>query len=179
MAQTTLSQPSALTRPVHPGRFKFLIGGLAVIGAIVLLVVNTLPSTMQYYYTVDELYAKGSAVTGQNIRASGAVLGDSITYDPTTLEITFEMVHVPGDMAAAEKAGGLAQLLHQAVTTPGAQKIRVHYVGPKPDLLRREAQAIVTGRLGDDGVFYADELLLKCPTRYEDVPGHPPSATGG
>jgi hypothetical protein len=24
--------------------------------------------------------------------------------------------------------------------------------------------------VGDDGVFYADELLLKCPTRYESVP---------
>jgi cytochrome c-type biogenesis protein CcmE len=23
--------------------------------------------------------------------------------------------------------------------------------------------------LGEDGVFYADELLLKCPTKYEEV----------
>jgi cytochrome c-type biogenesis protein CcmE len=30
----------------------------------------------------------------------------------------------------------------------------------------------MTGELGDDGVFYADELLLKCPTKYEEaVPG--------
>jgi cytochrome c-type biogenesis protein CcmE len=42
------------------------------------------------------------------------------------------------------------------------------YTGPRPDLLRHEAQAIVTGRMGEDGVFYADELLLKCPTRYEE-----------
>ena len=39
----------------------------------------------------------------------------------------------------------------------------------KPDLLRGEAQAIMTGKLGDDGVFYADELLLKCPTKYEEA----------
>jgi cytochrome c-type biogenesis protein CcmE len=38
-------------------------------------------------------------------------------------------------------------------------------------LLKNEAQAIDTGKLGQDGVVYADELLLKCPTRYEqDVP---------
>ena len=37
-----------------------------------------------------------------------------------------------------------------------------------PDLLRHEAQAIITGRMGDDGVFYADELLIKSPTRYEE-----------
>jgi cytochrome c-type biogenesis protein CcmE len=45
--------------------------------------------------------------------------------------------------------------------------MQVVYVGPKPDLLKNEAQAIVTGKVGADGVFYADELLLKCPTRYD------------
>jgi len=34
--------------------------------------------------------------------------------------------------------------------------------------LTNEAQAIMTGSLGEDGVFYADELLLKCPSRYEE-----------
>ena len=47
--------------------------------------------------------------------------------------------------------------------------MKVVYVGLKPDLLRNEAQAIMTGHLGAHGVFYADELLLKCPTRYEEV----------
>jgi cytochrome c-type biogenesis protein CcmE len=45
----------------------------------------------------------------------------------------------------------------------------VVYVGVKPDLLRNEAQAIVTGSVGADGVFHAEELLLKCPTRYEEA----------
>jgi cytochrome c-type biogenesis protein CcmE len=26
----------------------------------------------------------------------------------------------------------------------------------------------MTGKIGEDGVFYADELLLKCPTKYEE-----------
>jgi len=45
----------------------------------------------------------------------------------------------------------------------------VVYIGPKPDLLRDEAQAIMTGHMAADGIFYADELLLKCPTRYEQA----------
>jgi cytochrome c-type biogenesis protein CcmE len=45
----------------------------------------------------------------------------------------------------------------------------IKYVGPLPDLLRNEAQAIVTGKLGEDGIFHADELLLKCPTKYEEA----------
>jgi cytochrome c-type biogenesis protein CcmE len=27
----------------------------------------------------------------------------------------------------------------------------------------------MTGHLGDDGIFYADELFLKCPSRYEEA----------
>ena len=40
--------------------------------------------------------------------------------------------------------------------------------------LKNEAQAIVVGKLGADGVFYADELLLKCPTRYDQAQGATP-----
>jgi cytochrome c-type biogenesis protein CcmE len=36
-------------------------------------------------------------------------------------------------------------------------------------LLRDEAQAIVTGHLGQDGIFRANELLLKCPTKYQEA----------
>jgi cytochrome c-type biogenesis protein CcmE len=37
-----------------------------------------------------------------------------------------------------------------------------------PDLLQNEAQAIMTGKLDANGVFHANEVLLKCPTRYAD-----------
>ena len=60
-------------------------------------------------------------------------------------------------------------VLHQAVIDPTRSRMKVVYTGPKPDLLRDEAQAIMTGKLGEDGVFYADELLLKCPTKYEEA----------
>ena len=75
--------------------------------------------------------------------------------------------------------GGLAEVLHQAVNDPTAPKLQVEYNGVKPDLLRNEAQAIMTGKLGEDGVFYAEELLLKCPTKYEDaVPGQTGNSGG-
>jgi cytochrome c-type biogenesis protein CcmE len=96
-------------------------------------------------------------------------MGSSITYDPKTLTITFEMANISNDNNAITAAGGLAVALHKAVINPNASHLKVVYVGPKPDLLKDEAQAIVTGKLGADGVFHADELLLKCPTRYQDA----------
>ena len=105
----------------------------------------------------------------KNLRVAGAVIGDTIQYDPATLTLTFEVAHVSGDNAQLESEGGLADALHQAVLDPSRQRMTVVYVGPKPDLLRNEAQAIVTGHVGADGIFYADELLLKCPTKYEEA----------
>jgi cytochrome c-type biogenesis protein CcmE len=150
-------------------RTKFLIGGLLILAAVAYLIASSTVAAAQYFLTVDEVKAKGSEVIGKNLRVSGAVIGDTIQYDPQTLKLTFEVAHVPGDNKEVEAQGGLAAVLHAAVTDPTRSRLKVVYIGPKPDLLRNEAQAIMTGHLGSDGVFYADELLLKCPTRYEEA----------
>jgi cytochrome c-type biogenesis protein CcmE len=151
------------------GRLKFILGGLLIIAAVVYLIVSSTRASAQYFLTVDEAIAKGDKVAGRDLRLSGAVIGDSIQYEPETLTLTFAIAHVPGDNQDIEAQGGLAEALHEAVMDPSRKRMTVQYVGVKPDLLRNEAQAIVTGRLDQDGVFQADELLLKCPTKYEEA----------
>ena len=151
------------------GRSKFIIGGLLILAAVVYLIFSSTAQAAEYFMTVDEIKAQGDSVLDRNLRLSGAVLGDSIQYDPQTLTLTFEVAHVPGDNADIEAQGGLAAVLHAAVSDPTRQRIKVVYVGPMPDLLRNEAQAIMTGHLGADGIFYAEELLLKCPTKYAEA----------
>lgn len=148
---------------------KFFIGGLMILGAVVFLIWNATAANQEFFMTVDELNAKGETVIDRNLKVSGAVIGDTIQYDAKTLTLTFEVAHVPGDNSEIESLGGLAEVLHQAVMDPSRSRMTVIYEGPMPDLLRNEAQAIVTGRLGENGVFYADELLLKCPTKYEEA----------
>lgn len=148
---------------------KFVIGGIFILGAVVFLIWTATAQNAEYFYTIDELNAKGAGAVDKSLRVSGAVIGDSIQYDAQSLTLSFEVAHVPADNLAIESEGGLAEVLHQAVLDPSRARIKVVYVGPKPDLLRNEAQAIMTGRMGEDGVFYAEELLLKCPTRYEEA----------
>ncbi len=151
------------------GRSKFLIGGLLVLAAVVYLIVSSMSANAEYFLTVEEVRAQAEKMVGKNLRVSGAVIGDTIQYDADTLTLTFEVAHVPGDNAEIEAQGGLAAVLHAAVMDPSLPRLRVAYTGPKPDLLQNEAQAIMTGHLGEDGIFYADELLLKCPTKYEEA----------
>jgi len=129
-------------------------------------------TTAQYFLTVEELTRMGDEALGKNLTVSGAVLGDTIVYDAMGPSVTFTVVHVPGDPQEVEQAGGLAQVLHEATLDTGRPQLEIVYDSVKPDLLQHEAQAIVRGRLAPDGRFLADDLLLKCPTRYEeDVPG--------
>jgi len=148
---------------------KFVLGGILILGAVVFLIWSSTKATQEYFLTVDELNAKGSSIVDKNLRVSGAVIGDTIQYDAQSLTLSFEVAHVPGDNAELETEGGLAVALHEAVIDPSRPRMKVVYIGPKPDLLRDEAQAIMTGHVGKDGVFYAEELLLKCPTRYEEA----------
>ncbi|MCB0118878.1 MAG: cytochrome c maturation protein CcmE [Anaerolineales bacterium] len=150
-------------------RNKFLIGGALILAAVVYLIASSTSASAEYFMTVDELNQEGASAVNKSVRLSGAVIGDTIQYDSANLMLTFEVAHVPGDNNEIEAEGGLAAVLHAAVIDPSRSRIKVSYEGVMPDLLRNEAQAIMTGKLGDDGVFHAEELLLKCPTKYEEA----------
>jgi cytochrome c-type biogenesis protein CcmE len=150
---------------------KFIIGGLFILAAVLFLIISSTLANSQYFMTVEELAANQVANVNKSIRISGAVIGNTIDYDSKTLTLKFVVAHVPGSNKEIDAQGGLAAALHAAVTDADRPRLQVVYNGPIPDLLKDEAQAIMTGKLGQDGVFYADELLLKCPSKYEeDVP---------
>ena len=130
---------------------KYLLGLALIAAAVVFLIVTSMSANAQYFYTVDELRSKGQGIVDQNVRVSGAVVNSS-----TKFEVRDNQPYLEFEIADADKAG---------TQTP----LRVVYNGPKPDLIEEpQAQAIVEGHLGADGSFHADNLLLKCPSRYEE-----------
>lgn len=162
----TASEKNKTSLTVKTEKTKFLVGGLLLLTAVLYLVVSGMNTGAQYFITVDELMTNPSYL-GQTVRISGAVIGDTIQYDGTTLSLRFTIAHIP------KETDNLALTLHEAVLDPSAQRLNISMENQvMPDLLQHEAQAILSGKLGEDGVFYASELLLKCPSRYEEaVPG--------
>ncbi len=152
-----------------PSRSKFIVGGLIILAAVVYLIISSTSAGAQYFFTVDELYDKGESAYGTPARVAGAVIGETIEYDAENLTLRFTVAHMPADNEILDEEGGLAEALYRAVNDPSRKRLQVVYYGVKPDLLQHEAQAIMTGQLGEDGVFVADELLLKCPTRYDEA----------
>ena len=153
------------------GRAKFVIGGLLIVAAIVYLIISSTQANSEFFLTINEVMSRKPELvsSARDVRVSGAVMGDSIKYDPQTLTLTFTVANIPNDNKQIDAQGGLAAVLHAAVVDKNADHLSVVYKGVKPDLLKDEAQAIMTGRIGSDGVFTANELLLKCPTKYEEA----------
>lgn len=151
-ATWTNTQDTALLER-KSSRVKFIIGGALLIAAIIYLVVNAMSGNTQLYKTVEEFYAEQDQLVGRDLRIAGWVIGDSIQYtqiDATTSRLEFDIV--------------------DDLSNPGQ---RLHIVAmnePKPDLLQNEAQALVEGH-AENGIFMANQggLLLKCPTRYEEL----------
>jgi cytochrome c-type biogenesis protein CcmE len=151
---TTDSDRLASLEGPQSNRLKFVVGGVFLVGAIIFLVVNAMRGNTQLYKTVEEFHTEQNQLVGRDLRVAGWVIGDSIQYtqiDSTSSRLEFDIV--------------------DDLQNPGQ---RLHVVAlnePKPDLLQHEAQALVEGRAGEGGVFMANPggLLLKCPTRYEEM----------
>jgi cytochrome c-type biogenesis protein CcmE len=161
----------ARRQPASAGRAKFIIGGVLIIAAIVYLIISSTQANSEFFLTINEVMSRKSELvaSSRDVRVSGAVIGDTIKYDPQTLTLTFTVANIPNDNKLIDTQGGLAAVLHAAVVDKNVEHLAVVYKGVKPDLLKDEAQAIMTGRVGADGVFTANELLLKCPTKYQEA----------
>jgi cytochrome c-type biogenesis protein CcmE len=154
-----------LARGQRSERLKFLIGGLLILTAVIALVFSGMLTGTRFFISVEELLAD-PAMAGQSVRITGAVIGPTInidTSDPSNTIIEFTVAHV------ATNPSNLADALNVSANDPGATQLKVYVSGqPKPELLQHEAQAILTGTLGEDGVFYASAMQFKCPSRFED-----------
>ena len=143
MAQSTVTPSVQIAGRAANKKIKFIIGGVVIALAIVFLIYTGVQSTAAYFYTVDELYAKGVAVENQTVRVSGKVDAATIEFNNRDLLLTFD------------------------VTSETSQHMHVVFNGPKPDQMREGAEAIIEGKY-DGQTFTAQNLLLKCPSRYEE-----------
>ncbi|MDY7041387.1 MAG: cytochrome c maturation protein CcmE, partial [Chloroflexota bacterium] len=119
-----------------------IIGGVIITLAIGWLIVSSVGGASSYYLTVAELRAEGPSERIR--RVSGIIVGESIDWNPGELELKFEI---------ADDSGRLPVIYH----------------GAKPDMFRDGAEAVVEGKYAEDGVFRASELLLQCPSKYEEA----------
>ncbi len=125
--------------------------------------------TFQYFQTLDEFLAssaRSDAAVGKALRVHGYVALGSIDRNLEAKQVRFKVQNDP-----PHKSG------------PNASTLSVLFQGLEtPDLFQDGADVVVEGTLainGTDRIFLADNVLAKCPSKFEanaEVPqGNPTS----
>lgn len=124
-------------------RAKFLIGGVVVVAVIAAVIATSFGGSTSEYLTIAQAKAL-SPEQPRNSRVAGAIVPDSVNYSTRDLLLTFQITDSTGTLSIA-------------------------YRGPKPDMLVDAVEAVAIGQYDSTAqVFSADELLMKCPSKYEE-----------
>ena len=121
---------------------KFIFGAAIIALASGYLIVSSIVGSLAYYLTVEEVKAQGPSE--RTVRVAGTVVGETIEWNAPELMLRFKIADASGSLA-------------------------VSYNGPRPDMLRGGAEAVVEGKYIEGGYFEASNLLLKCPSKYEEA----------
>lgn len=117
-----------------------------IVGTLTWLALGGVSETSTYYKEVSEIQKMGAEAQAKRLRVGGDVVPGSIKRDGAKVLFTLSQ---------------------------GANTINVVYTGtdPIPDTFRDQAMAVVDGKVGPDGVFYAKAIQAKCASKYQAKPG--------
>jgi len=124
------------------GRYlRFGVAILVIVAAMSYLAFTGIQESKSYYVTIKELQGMGNQAHAKRLRVAGLV--------------------VPGSIRR-QGVGADFQIDEQGL------KLQVAYRGsePPPDTFKDNAQALVEGVYGSDGVFHAQQIQAKCASKY-------------
>jgi cytochrome c-type biogenesis protein CcmE len=136
---TEEQQPRARRKRRLP--ISFMLGGLAILGAVIYLVIANTQANAVYYMTVSEL--KSCAVCStQSVRVAGVVQNSVVSNNAQQMSFTI---------------------------ADGKQTLQVVYNGVVPDIFRPGITVVVEGLYTGHGPFQAQTLLAKCPSKFQSA----------
>ena len=84
---------------------------------------------------------------GVTLQVPGKILKNTVTYDPSKGGLRFKIADMNNP----------------------SEVMQVVYDQPKPQNFDTATSVEVVGQYGQDGVFHASTLLVKCPSKYSDA----------
>lgn len=136
--------------PNRVGQLRVLVAGLILLGAVAYLVWASFPQGVVYYQTVKELKQRPN--DPQPVRVAGVVAAGSIQRDTANARLQFQIAD-SGD------------------------SLPVVYTGVVPDIFGPGISVVVEGQRDASGVFQAQTLLAKCPSRFQSAVPTPVGVT--
>ncbi|MDD3483081.1 cytochrome c maturation protein CcmE [Azovibrio restrictus] len=121
-------------------RIALILGALAALGLIAAFVLNALNDNLAFFYSPTDV-KNGKAPQNKVFRIGGLVQNGTLTRQPDGVTMAF-------------------------VVTDTIHDIPVRYKGILPDLFQEGKGVVAQGKLGEDGIFTANEVLAKHDENY-------------
>ena len=146
MSESSFVDPSVLIdkRSWAVRHARLVIGCILLFSALTYFAYSAFQGSQLYYLTVQEVVNGGASEHPGPVRVNGKLVQGS-----------FE--RLPGQTLANFK---LTDLTYR-------EELHLEYDGVVPDLFFNEhSQIVAQGKYGEDGLFKADLLIVKCPSKY-------------
>jgi cytochrome c-type biogenesis protein CcmE len=144
----TVATPPRPTLPARRRPWGIAIVVAVLLAAVAFLAIGGIGNALVYYVTPTELLARGDDAIGETVRLGGLVAEGSVRGPAT--DLTF-------------------------VLTDGESEVTVHSTVAPTRSFREGSGAVVQGELGPDGVFEANQVIVKHDENYEaPAPGETP-----
>ena len=121
-------------------RIIFIVASLAALGLATWLVLGAFRNNLVFFFSPTQVMAKEAPV-GRTFRIGGLVETGTLKRDTDGLTIRFSV-------------------------TDTATTLPVVYKGILPDLFKEGRGCVAQGKVGADGVFYADQIMAKHEENY-------------
>ena len=121
-------------------RIVFIVTSLAALGLAAWLVLGAFRNNLVFFFSPTQVAAKEAPV-GRTFRIGGLVEAGTLKRDTDGLTIRFSV-------------------------TDTATTLPVVYKGILPDLFKEGRGCVAQGKVGADGVFYADQIMAKHDENY-------------
>ena len=143
-----LSQPVDDESPGHSNRTRFIIV-IAVVGlALAYMIYAAFPQNTLAIVDPSELDSNMEEHRGTVVRLAGKLVEGSFQREDKSLVARFQLADKDGE-------------------SPDTA-VNATYSSVLPDLFfNPHSEIILQGSVGEDGVFQADHVLVKCPSKYQ------------
>lgn len=136
---------------IVPSAGRYLRFGIAIaviVAALSYLAFTGVQESKSYYVTIKELQSMGDQAQARRLRVAGSVVPGSIHRQGTGADFQLD---------------------------EEGRKLQISYRGsePPPDTFKDNAQALVEGSYGADGVFHAKQIQAKCASKYAPAANQP------
>lgn len=128
-------------------RAKYIIGGIIIVAFVAWGASSFMQTTVQYvpFETAEK--------TTRTVQVMGKIDFDAVQYDEQLKRLEFAIYDPKADKAA------------------GASRLDCVYYGVVPGNFDQATSVVLKGKPDSSGMFVADQMLVKCPSKYQGTGG--------